>query len=220
MLYLLQMSKEVNELAKVIWDYHHMNHELAKADCIVVLGSHDIRVAERGTQLLLDGWAPLVLFSGGLGNLMKGVGNETEADKFAKVARAMGVPSEKILIENRSTNTGENVTFSRKLLEERGIVSRVVIAVQKPYMERRTYATFRKQWPEVNVAMTSPQISFEKYPTEEISKDDVISLMVGDLKRIKEYSAKGFQIPQEIPDEVWNAYLKLVELGYTKHLTM
>ena len=42
--------------------------------------------------------------------------------------------------------------------------------------------------------------------------------MAGDLQRIKLYAQKGFQIPQEIPINVWDAYEKLVETGYTKHL--
>jgi hypothetical protein len=42
--------------------------------------------------------------------------------------------------------------------------------------------------------------------------------MVGDLQRIKIYPAKGFQVPQEIPDEVWKAYERLVEMGFDKHL--
>ena len=42
--------------------------------------------------------------------------------------------------------------------------------------------------------------------------------MVGDLQRIQVYPEKGFQIFQEIPDEVLEAYQKLVKLGYTKHL--
>lgn len=42
--------------------------------------------------------------------------------------------------------------------------------------------------------------------------------MVGDLQRIKEYPIKGFQIQQEIPSNVWDAYEKLVSLGYTSHL--
>jgi hypothetical protein len=42
--------------------------------------------------------------------------------------------------------------------------------------------------------------------------------MVGDLQRIKVYPEKGFQISQDIPDDVWKAYEELVRLGYTKHL--
>ena len=41
------------------------------SDLILVLGSHDTRVAERGAELFLNNYAPLILFSGGLGNLTK-----------------------------------------------------------------------------------------------------------------------------------------------------
>ena len=67
----------------------------------------------------------------------------------------MGVAREHILIENRSTNTGENVLFTRRLLAERGLDPARFIVVQKPYMERRSYATFRKVWPEKEIIVTS-----------------------------------------------------------------
>jgi uncharacterized membrane protein len=47
---------------------------------------------------------------------------------------------------------------------------------------------------------------------------DVISIMVGDLQRIKVYADKGFQIHQEIPDEIWSAYEELIAAGYNRHL--
>jgi hypothetical protein len=85
-------------------------------------------------------------------------------------------------------------------------------------MERRTYATFRKQWPEKEFIVTSPQIAFEDFFNEQYPKDKVINMMIGDLQRIKEYPKFGFQIEQEIPDKVWEAFIKLVKLGYDKHL--
>jgi uncharacterized SAM-binding protein YcdF (DUF218 family) len=85
-------------------------------------------------------------------------------------------------------------------------------------MERRSYATFKKHWPEKKLMVTSPQLSFEAYPTEEIPLDKVIHIMVGDLQRIKEYPEKGFQVYQEIPADVWQAWERLVELGYNQHL--
>lgn len=209
--------EKIRQLAKKIWDYHHMNYTLKKADCILVLGSHDLRVAERGAQLFLEGWAPLLIFSGGRGNLTS-TWEKTEGELFAKIAIEMGVPEDKILVENESSNTGENILFTRKLLAEHGIDSQKIIIVQKPYMERRSYATFKKVWPEKEVIVTSPQMLFEEYPNEEISEDETINIMVGDLQRIEVYSKKGFQIPQEIPEDIWEAYEQLVAAGYTKHL--
>lgn len=195
-----------------------MNHQLEKADVIFVLGSHDLRVAERAVELYHGNWAPKIIFSGGLGNLTAAKWVESEAEIFSRIAVNAGVPSEDILIENESTNTGENVTFTRKLLSDLNLEVKKVIAVQKPYMERRTYATIKKQWPEIELIVTSPQLSFEAYPTAEISLNEVINIMVGDLQRIKLYPEKGFQIYQEIPREVWAANEQLMQLGYDTHL--
>jgi len=211
-------SQTVDVLAKVIWDYHHMRHRLEKADCIFVLGSHDIRVAQRGAQLFLEGWASLLIFSGGSGRLTQKLWDGPEAEIFARIAVAAGVSQEKMLIENRSTNTGENILCTRELLAQHQLNPQKFILVQKPYMERRAYATFKKLWPEKECLVTSPQISFEDYPNEVVSKDEVINIMVGDLQRMRVYPDRGFQIHQPIPDDVWKAYEALVALGYTTHL--
>jgi uncharacterized SAM-binding protein YcdF (DUF218 family) len=209
---------DLDTLARIVWDYHHMGHRLDKSDCIVALGSHDIRVAERAAELYREGWAPLVVCTGRLGSLTKGVWTRAEAEIFAEVAVAGGVPKDRIIIEACATNTGENVAYSRELLRARGIGVETVIAVQKPYMERRTFATFRKRWPDVDVIVTSPQIDFADYPTAEITKEKVIHVMVGDLQRIMVYGRTGYQIPQEVPPEVLHAYERLIELGYTGHM--
>lgn len=216
------MNARVREMVETVWQYHQLHHELTQADAALVLCSHDTAVAERGAQLLLDGFAPLLIFSGGLGGVTRRLWSEPEADQFAKVALNMGVPAGKILVENRSTNTGENVLFTKALLSERGLDPQRFILVQKPYMERRAYATFRKVWPGKEVIVTSPRVSLDeylaKYSHHSLSEHDVISIMVGDLQRIREYPARGFQIPQEIPDDVWRAFEELVRLGYDTHL--
>jgi uncharacterized SAM-binding protein YcdF (DUF218 family) len=216
------MTDRVRELAKKIWDYHLMGHRLVAADVILVLCSHDTAVAERGAQLWLDGWAPLLVFSGGLGTITKRLWSEPEADQFARIAIAMGVPADRVLIENQSTNTGENVRLTRALLESKGLDPARFILVQKPYMERRSYATFQKVWPGKDVVVTSPPVSFDeylaRYSNDALSADDVIGIMAGDLQRIRLYAQTGFQIEQHIPDEVWAAFEELVSLGYDDRL--
>jgi uncharacterized SAM-binding protein YcdF (DUF218 family) len=216
------MDERTYALAEIIWDYHLMKHQIAKADVILVLCSHDERVAERGAQLFLEGWAPLIVFSGGQGAITKTLWNEPEAERFARIAIGLGVPAESILIESNSTNTGENIRFTKSLLTERGLDPQSFILLQKSYMERRAFATFRKLWPEKEVIVTSPQVSFRDYLAEyanpTLSPADVISIMVGDLQRIKLYPARGFQIAQDIPNEVWAAFEELVRAGYDKYL--
>jgi len=216
------MRREIRELAERLWDYHHMKHRPERSEVILVLCSHDTAVAERGARLYLEGWAPLLVFSGGLGVITKNLWSEPEAELFARIARGMGVPDSAILVETRSANTGENVQFTRKLLAERGLDPHSLILVQKPYMERRTYATFKNYWPGPRVRVTSPQVSFEeylsRYSNSALTEDDVVGIMVGDLQRLHVYPEKGFQIPQEIPADVWAAYEELVRAGYDKYL--
>ncbi|MFL5740015.1 MAG: YdcF family protein [Flavisolibacter sp.] len=213
------ITEEVKTLAKKLWDYHHMHHDIEKSDCILVLGSHDTRVADRAAELWLDRWAPIIIFSGGLGRLTKEMWSEPEADLFARIAREKGVPDEAIFTENRSTNTGENIIFTQQLLQSLGLNPQRFIVVQKPYMERRSYATFKKHWPDKTIFVTSPQIDFENYPTVEIPLEKLINIMVGDTQRIPLYAEKGFQIAQSMPQDVWQAYKRLVELGFDEHLT-
>ena len=216
------MDQQTLVLAETLWNYHLMKHQVGKADAILVLCSHDERVAERGAQLFLEGCAPLLIFSGGQGAITKALWDEPEAERFARIAMNMNVPRENIVVEKNSTNTGENVQFTRKLLEGQGLDPQRFIVVQKPYMERRAFATFLRYWPGKEVVVTSPQVSFSDYLAEysdrSLTTADVIGIMVGDLQRIKLYPALGYQIAQDIPDEVWSAFEGLVRAGFDKYL--
>lgn len=214
---------QIQKDAELIYNYHRVSStstNLTPADAIFCLCSLDTRVAIRAAQLYLTNLAPLLIFSGGSGKLTADRFTEPEAEVFASIARAEGVPAEAILVEPRSTNTGENVRFTHALLSEKGFRPKSLILVQKPYMERRTYATFVKQWPDSDVRfeVTSPQLGFDEYFDEQNPRELVINIMVGDLIRIKEYPALGFQIAQDIPDEVWKAADRLIQAGYNKHL--
>lgn len=209
------MNTYVDTLAKTIWDYMLMHQEIKPADVIFVLGSNNTKVAERAAELYLEGFAPLIVCAGGFG---KGARfTKPEAEVFKDVIVSKGVPEEKILMEPLSTNTGENIRFTKKLLEEKGIEVYSFILVQKPYMERRTFATFRKQWEGPAFMVTSPQISYEEYASDLSLKKSFIETMVGDLIRMKEYPKLGFQIEQEIPDDVWGAGQELIVLGFDKY---
>jgi uncharacterized SAM-binding protein YcdF (DUF218 family) len=212
---------EVAKNAKVIWDFMQMKTPLQKADAIFVLCSHDTRVAERALGLYNEGYAPWVIVSGGAGKLTQDVFNKPEAEVFKDILVSGGVPEAKIIVEPKSANTGENVRFTFDLLNSMGMMFNSFILVQKPYMERRTYATFKKQWPnpETKILVTSPKLSYGEYVNSgTLDKDLIINVMVGDLQRIREYPKKGFQIEQDIPSAVWRAYKTLVAAGYTKHL--
>ena len=215
------ISDQILDKAQLLWNYHRMDMKPEKADVIFILGSHDLRVADFGAKLFLKGLAPWLLISGGIahsGDMLETDWGMSEAQAFARRALSLGVPEEKIILECRASNTGENVRFSEAILEQKGIKYDSILAVQKPYMERRCYATIKKHWPNRNLTVTSPPLSFEEYPNDDISMDQLINLMTGDLQRILEYPAKGFQIFQSVPKKVFDSYEYLVKAGFDGHL--
>lgn len=218
-------DQETSDLARIIWDYHHVNQPLEKADVLLVLGSHDLRVPEYAAKLYAEGYAALVVVSGGIAHnddLLKTGWNKTEAEMFKDVLIGDGVPADKILLESEAKNTGDNFTLSRKVLDDARVDFQSAIVVTKPYMERRAFATGMKQWPDKKMIVISPPIKFDEYFSsyinDETSPENVLNIMMGDLQRIEAYGKNGFQIPQEIPDDIRDAYRKLKTLGYTKHL--
>ena len=141
--------------------------------------SHDVRVAHWAVKLKKKYKSAVLLFSGGIGTGPHSGFNlngwkDPEADIFAEVARKSGVPENEILVENRAKNSGENVTFSQEILMSSKVPSKRLIVVQKPFMERRAYATFKKRWPDPEIIMSSPPVSFQDYPNHHIKRKDVV----------------------------------------------
>ena len=213
---------DIDYYSKILWNYHKLNQKIKKCDLILGFGSHDLNVAKRCAELFLNGYGDMIIFTGGFGRITKDLWHMTEAEKFAQVAINIGVPKDKIIIENQSTNTGENISNTKKLLSALNLHPSSFLIVDKPYRERRTFATLKKQWSEIDFIISSPKYTYEEYCNfyshGEISKDEFISIMVGDLQRIDLYGKNGFQIKQKIPNKVWNAYNKLVSLNFDKHL--
>ena len=108
---------EFLEPLQVIWDYLCLGEEAKQANCIVGFGNFNTDIARRAAELYHQGLAPKVLFTGGLGRNTEGLLPEPEAVRFAKVAMECGVPAEDILMEDKSTNTRENIELTRALLD-------------------------------------------------------------------------------------------------------
>lgn len=205
--------KDIEQI-QVLWNYMKMNHEIRNADCIIGLGTMDINVANVASELYLKGYANKLIFSGGLGKITRKLWNETETEKFAKIAIQRGVPSNNIYLEKESTNTGDNFRFSKKLIENLKLDIKSCIIVCKPYDEKRAYATFKKIMPEYDGIVYSENISCEEYYQK--YGNEWVHVLVGDIQRMKIFYEKGWQIKMDIPQNVWKAYETLVRKGYNK----
>ena len=210
------------EPLQTVWDYLGMHQAPEKADVIVGFGNFNTNIARRAAELYLQGLAPVVLFTGGLGRNTEGLLPEPEAVRFARVARECGVPESAILMEPDSTNTAENILFTRRLLEETGITHDRILGVHQPFMERRITAAMGVYWPEQIFFVTSPQTSVADYLADAkrqgITENAAVSVIVGDFQRMDLYAKKGYQIPQYIPPEAWAAFHQLVKMGFDTQL--
>ena len=213
---------EFLEPLQIIWDYLGMHQTPTKADCIVGFGNFNTNIARRAAELYHQGYAPKILFTGGLGRNTTHLFTEPEAVRFAKVAMECGVPECDIILEDKSANTKENIDFMREIFEKQGIPHDHVLGVHQPFMERRIVAALGIYWPELNFSVTSPQVTIPEYLTsakeQGMTENASISVIVGDFQRIDLYAKLGYQTPQYIPEEAWEAYHKLVAMGYDKQL--
>jgi uncharacterized SAM-binding protein YcdF (DUF218 family) len=215
------MNEETLRLARIIWDYHQVNHTPVPADLILALGTNDLRVAHFAADLYHRGFGSTLVLTGGVahyGDLLATPWEKSEAEMYADIAERCGVPRERILLETRATNTAENLRFSRALLAERGIQPRSIVIAVKPFMQRRVWATLAVEWPDMPATLASPEMTLDEYFTPELSPEKIINIMLGDLQRIWIYARRGWSAPQPLPEEVRQAYQALVELGFTKHL--
>ena len=135
---------------------------------------------------------------------------------------AEGVPENRIILENNSTNSAEHLLFTPKVLAEAGVKAERIFAVHQPYMETRLWAAMQVYWPDVQAVYTSPQVSVEEHiaHAEKIGmpRKGVIETIVGDVQRMELYAEKGYQLAVEIPAEVRKAFDALVVEGYTGQL--
>ncbi|WP_171110371.1 YdcF family protein [Streptomyces sp. Z423-1] len=204
--------------AQRLWDFQQMGHDPRPCSVAIGLGSHDLGVADTTADLYHRGMMPLIVFTGATSRTTRDRMPRGEAEHYRERAMELGVPADAILVEPRARNTGENIRFSRALLEEHRVSVSSVLLVSKPYEERRAYATARKLWPEVEWLSASTPMTLADYVDSIGDARLVIDMLVGAQQRLMIYPQQGFMIEQHIPDEVAAAYERLRDTGFTSRL--
>ncbi|MEV6101035.1 YdcF family protein [Nocardia sp. NPDC051981] len=214
------LPAEYRSDVETLWDYNQMHHEPRPVDVGVGLGGHDFGVATCAADLYHAGTFPLIVFTGANAPTTVDQFPRGEAVHFRERAIELGVPADAILVEPNATNTGDNIDFTRALLNERGYLDSIksVMLISRPYQQRRSYAICRKRWPEVEVICGSLPLALDDYVASIGDVNRVITMLVGDTQRIWIYPAKGWAIEQDVPEAVRNAYSRLVDAGFTSRL--
>lgn len=202
--------------ARFLWDYLRLGIPVQPAECLLVLGGHDIGVASRTAELYEQGIAPLIVVSGGSRAVPDSSDFPTEADAIADVLLRHGVLKEAMALERLASNTSENFWLAAELLRDLGLDPRTFLAVTKPYTERRTIATARRRWPHKVVAVTSQQVTFDEYLAGEIPADRILSHLAGEAIRLEAYAAEGLiDSAEPVPGSILDAAHLLQGAGFS-----
>lgn len=184
-----------------------------KADFVLAMGSQDLTVADTAVRAFREARADWLVCSGGFGKDTAALFRQPEGVLYARRCREAGVPEERLIVEDRASNSGENFLFTRELLEERGLFPAAGVIACKPYMAKRAWAAGTWQWPEVRWSVFPHTIGLEEYLDRAGGPGAVFPLMVGDLQRLRVYAGR-FQTPVEVPEALWEACLRLAADGY------
>lgn len=207
------MDKPVLDNAKAIWNYFQGFNSETSPEVIVVCCSYDLRVCDYACDLLSRVDADVIIFSGNTGNWTRDLWNKPEAEIFRDRAIELGVDASKIVTEVKSTNLGENISFTQNLFDRDANLS----YVSKANTLLRIKLTLAKQIG-IEASFSAPTFNFPNEVSDVIGVEGLINEMVGDINRIIHYPALGFQVTHELPLAVKDAYQFLLANGFDEHI--
>lgn len=183
----------------------------------IVMGGWDTRVVDRAVAFFKGNYADYLLMTGGAGGRNLEGHEKPQAHVFRDRALKMGVPQDSILVDDKSTNTGENVQYAKKVLDEKGISVDRALFVHMATSLMRDYQVILKQGEGIEPVMASPKIGFSFYEGNLVSRTGMIEDMVGDAHRLWAHAPHFLDTPF-VPEVVRNSFLYLAEKGYDSHL--
>jgi uncharacterized SAM-binding protein YcdF (DUF218 family) len=222
--------------------------ELSGVDAIVLLGNQVVATLIAACTLAQQFPLPKLLFSGGTGHAtgplfdnlrtsaygaLVGDGSirETmaEAEMCAVVAeQVFDLPEDRLLVEKKSKNGGENARFSLEMLKAQGRAGTALI-LQDPTMQRRSMLTWRRAAEiagigagAVSHAVFVPHVRPGEDGLPRLDKpqgtwtlERFLGLVLGEIKRLHDdeegYGPRGrnFLPHVDIPEAVWESYQRV-----------
>lgn len=170
------MTKLSAAFLKEVGEYMLVETPLARADvCLVFGGERADELALHAASLYHKGYFGLIVVSGGVPTA-KGA---LEAEQMKDVLVKNGVPADIILVEDKATNTGENVINSMALLDRNKGLSNIksVMGIGQIHGSRRFLMTLERHWPNVTKMFTAPNyypVSREDWHSDKQFRADVL----------------------------------------------
>ena len=155
------------------------------ADAIVVLGGGDPNRAQYAVDLYNEGYAPLVVFSGGT---LVDLGLACSSAQLSlEAAQQLGLPEEAALIAPEAQSTYDEAVNLQELAAERGW--RSLIVVTDPFHTRRAGRTFRALLPGV-VSHVSAAPNPDQDPARWWANENGLVAVVNEMIKLGFYWAR------------------------------
>jgi len=223
-------------------------HTAPAFDLVVLAGNALLWTLEGAVKKARTAGVPL-LISGGIGHSTRLLAAAVDAHPVYRKALAsqtsearllgdiaamfLGLDQSLLLLEDASTNCGENGLFSRRFLDDIGLAPASMLLVQDPLMQRRTDASFRQAWADatcptiVNWPVQVPRIGYRNDRIDYVQSPNsrkwtperFLSLLTGEIQRLTDDEngygprGKGFLPHVDIPDDVEAAWRRIMQSG-------
>ncbi|MBI2030706.1 YdcF family protein [Candidatus Kaiserbacteria bacterium] len=166
------------------------NDMLRKADVIVILEGDNLARLPQGAALYQDGWAPLVVLSGGID---KADYHSIPSSRMLPHLLEIGVPREAVELEEKSMHTRDQAVEITRIARERDW--KTIIIVASHYHQYRAYLTFLKRLQEEGLDRQVVLINAPARDLPWFSMDDQqgrrIDVLEGEFERIEKYREMG-----------------------------
>ncbi len=196
----LPVTERVREASLVLENYLNIRQEPERADAIFILGGSSTAPIEKAVELYRSGFAPKIAFIS-IGGRFGGekVWGMPEHEKYKKVLLEKGIPDKDILSEGKTGNTLAEAQEALPFLLSQGVDAKKLILVSRPLHQRRAFATFSIQHPEVKYINCPADEKLDMMDT------NVRQRLVQEAERLLDYATQGDLEKQEIPPEVLKA---------------
>jgi uncharacterized SAM-binding protein YcdF (DUF218 family) len=190
--------------AQIVYDYLNVcsTPPPAAVDAIIGFGHFDLRIATHCAELWLAGVAPIIIFTGGVGAGSADL-DRPEAEAFAAKLQQdfPAIPTSAILLETRSTNTGENVRELIKRAQQNACPLHQVLLVATPFRQRRVAQTWSAQGPGDSIGSSAPVPSTLTEDIELFNPkiEDLVAQLPGEIDRLQNYGKRGWIASESIP---------------------
>jgi uncharacterized SAM-binding protein YcdF (DUF218 family) len=162
-----------------ITNYIFLESKLEAADLAFVFGTRFVEPLFKVKEIYTDGLVEKILLSGGKNRFT----DRNEAQDMAAALIKMGITRKHLILEDKSTNSLENVLFSKSVIEQSCGWSGIkkIAVVCKHYHSRRAVMTLKRHFP--------PNIIFSVVPYEILgfTRENWFESTIGQEKVLSEW---------------------------------